>query len=151
MPLVLVDTNLLLVLVVGRTDPRYLESHKRTRDYDQADLTVIEALIGAYDGIATAPHLLSEASNLLRQIANPARDHIQQTFQEFVLCCEEQTIASAIACLHNEYIALGLTDAIILTACENSGHGDRRIELLTADEPIYNRALSLGLPAELYA
>ena len=151
MPLVLVDTNLLLVLMVGRTDPRYLGSDKRTRDYDHADVSVIEALIGAYDGIATAPHLLSEASNLLRQIANPARDRIQGTLREFILACEEQAIASAAACLHDEYIALGLTDTVILTACESSRTGDGRIELLTADEPIYNRALSLGLPAELYA
>lgn len=151
MPLVLVDTNLLLVLMVGRADRSYLAAHKRTRDYDSADVDVLEALVGAYDGIATAPHVLSEASNLLRQIGNPARDRIQEELRSFILSCAERSIASALGCLHEEYFALGLTDAVVLTACAISGTDDQRIELLTADEPIYNRALSLGLPAELYA
>jgi hypothetical protein len=151
MPLVLLDTNLLLLLVVGRTDPSYVGTHKRTKDYDARDVAVIEALVAGYDGMVTTPHVLSEASNLLRQIANPARDRIQHTLRAFILACEEQSIPSAAGCLHEAFVALGLTDAIVLMACEAPGSSDARVELLTADEPIYNRALSLGLPAELYA
>jgi predicted nucleic acid-binding protein len=150
MPLVLVDTNVLLVLIVGRADRSYLAAHKRTRDYDPADADVLEALVGAYDGIVTLPHVLSEASNLLRQIGNPARNRIQEELRTFILACTERPTASVLGCLHEDYLALGLTDAVVLTTCAISGVEDDRIELLTADAPIYNRALSLGLPAELY-
>lgn len=151
MPLVLVDTNLLLLLMVGRTDRSYLVSHKRTRGYDSGDVDIIEHLIAGYDGIVTTPHLLSEAFNLLRQMGNPARDRIQRTLGAFILACEERLVPSTDGCLHDAYIALGLADAVTLAACEASGRGRERIELLTADEPVYNRAVSLGLPAELYA
>lgn len=153
MPLVLVDTNLLLLMIVGRTDRSYLLSHKRTQDYDGIDADFIETVVAGYDGIVTTPHVLSETSGLLRQIRNPARDRIQRTFRDFILSCEERQLASAECCLHDEYIALGLTDAAILVACESSATlaDAGRIELLTTDEPMYNRALSLGLPAELYA
>ena len=40
---------------------------------------------------------------------------------------------------------------IVLALCERSTVAGDRVELLTADEPVYNRALSLGLAAELYA
>jgi predicted nucleic acid-binding protein len=150
-PVVILDTNLLVLLMVGRTDRSYVEAHRRTQDYDAGDLDIVELLISAYDGIATTPHILTEASNLLRQIRNPARDLIQQTLRTFILAVAEHPITSESGCLHAAYIALGLTDAVVLAACETAGLDDRAIELLTADEPLYNRALSLGLPAELYA
>lgn len=153
MPLVLVDTNLLLLLIVGRTDLSYLSAHKRTKGYDAGDVAVMERLIAGYDGIVTTPHVLSETSNLLRQIGNPARDRLQRELAAFVLTCREQSVPGTTGCRHETYLALGLTDAVILAICETSADADRRdrIELLTADEPVYNRAVSLGLPAELYA
>ena len=149
MPLVLVDTNLLLLLVVGRTDRTLIHAHKRTSDYTSHDLENLEALIGLYDGVATTPHVLTETSNLLRNIAGPALDRIQHSFRTFVLNSVELPLASAEGCHHEQYLNLGLTDAVILVACEAARSGDG-IELLTADEPLYNQALSLGLPAELY-
>lgn len=151
MPHVLLDTNLLLLLIVGRTDPSLIGTHKRTRDYDPGDVDVIEHLIAAYDGLVTTPHVLTETSNLLRQIANPARSTIHETLREFILSCVEVPIESAEGCLHEQFISLGLTDAIILTACAMSAGDEVRIELLTADEPVYNHAVSLGIVAELYA
>ena len=151
MPRVLLDSNLLLLLIVGRTNPSLIGTHKRTRDYDPGDVDVIENLIAAYDGLVTTPHILTETSNLLRQIGNPARDIIQKTLRDFILSCEEAPIESAEGCLHDQFIALGLTDAVILTACAASVGDDSRIELLTADEPVYNHAVSLGVVAELYA
>jgi predicted nucleic acid-binding protein len=150
-PVVILDTNLLVLLMVGRTDRSYVGAHRRTQDYDTGDLDIVELLISAYDGIATTPPILTEASNLLRQIRNPARDLIQQTLRTFNLAVAEHPITSESGYLHAAYIALGLTDAVVLAACETVGLDDRAIELLTADEPLYNRALSLGLPAELYA
>jgi predicted nucleic acid-binding protein len=151
MPLVCLDTNLLILVIVGRTDPSFIAAHKRTNTFDARDFLVIETLIAAYDGVVTTPHILAETSNLLRQIRNPARDRIQHTLHAFIATSQELAITSEAGCSHPDYLALGLTDAVILSACKSTGLGDGRIELLTADEPIYNRALSLGLPAELYA
>ena len=149
--MVLLDTNLLLLLVVGRADRSYLASHKRTQDFDAVDLDAVEGLIAAYDGLVTTPHVLAETSNLLRQTANPARDLLQRELQSFILECKELPIASREGCNHEQYLPLGLTDAVVLTACEAIELSEGIVELLTADEPIYNRARSRGLPAELYA
>jgi hypothetical protein len=150
MTFVFLDTNLLILLVVGRTDLAYLASHKRTRQFDPVDHRVVEALVAAYDGLATSPHVLAEASNLLRQIGNPARDRIQATFRHVVSLCDERAMSGEEACGREEFVALGLTDAAILALCDPSREGPGRIELLTADEPLYNRAVALGIGAELY-
>lgn len=148
---VLLDTNLLLVLIVGRTNKSYLDIHKRTGEYDSSDYETLERLVAAYDGMATVQHVLAETSNLLRQIKNPARDLIQEQFRDFILSIEEVSASSAQGCRHEQYLSLGLTDAMVLAICEGASRAEDRIELLTADEPIYDRARSLGLPAELYA
>jgi hypothetical protein len=150
---VLLDTNLLLLTVVGRTDPLLIGAHKRTQDYGAREFTEIEYLIGLYDGVVTTPHILAEAGNLLRQIGNPARDRIQDTFRAFILGSDERIVTSAEACLQQAFLTLGLTDSALLVLCAGalSMQPIDRVELLTADRPVYNQALALGLPAELYA
>lgn len=150
MALILIDTNLLVLILVGAADRGLIEKHKRLKGYTASDYDLVSTIVGQYEGIVTTPHILSETSSLLRQIGNPARDHIQQTFREFILTVQEMSIRSASGSLQSDFIALGLTDSVILTACEGSFEAGDRIELLTADEPVYNRAMSLGFPAELY-
>ena len=151
MSLLLVDTNLLIALIVGRTDPQLLASHKRIQDYDEVDYTRLEQSIRFYEGVVTTPHILAEASNLVRQIRNPARDRIQSTLRRFILDCVEYQVTSADGSAHEHFLALGLTDASILVACSDERVDEMEIDLLTDDEPLCNRALSLGLRAELYA
>ncbi|WP_375460301.1 hypothetical protein [uncultured Enterovirga sp.] len=149
---VLIDTNLLLLLVVGSADPSYIAMHKRLcDDYSKADFELIASVASDYDEIVVLPHILSEVSSFVRMIGNPARDAIQTVFSRLIQSTlEEMPLESASACSRAEFLDRGLTDSVILNACALLGETEVGLELLTADEPLYNNALALGYRATLY-
>jgi hypothetical protein len=70
-PLVL-DTNLLMLLIVGATSREYIYVHKRlANDFTTTEYEMLVDLMGAYSDIVLLPHVVAETSSLLRQIRNP--------------------------------------------------------------------------------
>ncbi|KQT60112.1 hypothetical protein ASG52_18495 [Methylobacterium sp. Leaf456] len=69
----LLDTNLLVLLTVGRASPAFVEVHKRTRSDRSEDMPLLETLLAKADRIVTTPHVLGETSNLIRQFQEPGR------------------------------------------------------------------------------
>ena len=68
-----VDTNLLLVLVVGLLDPEQVEKFKRTRSYTREDYSLLSDFVSGYDGLLTTPNVLTEVSNLAGYLSEPLR------------------------------------------------------------------------------
>lgn len=62
---ILIDTNLLLVLIVGSVDPRQVLRFKRTRSYTPQDFKLLVRLIDRFRRIVVTPHILAELTNLL--------------------------------------------------------------------------------------
>ena len=63
---VLLDTNLLLLLIVGLFDKKLIGKHKRTKEFSEDDF---ELLINSINGVHTiwvTTHCLAEVSNLLK-------------------------------------------------------------------------------------
>lgn len=67
MPSALIDTNLVLLLVVGMTDRSYINTHKRTRTFTEEDYDLLLSVLNRFDSIWITSHCLAEASNLLKQ------------------------------------------------------------------------------------
>src|SRR4051794_36477064 len=88
--------------------------------------------------VIVTPNTLTEASNLLRQIAEPARTQIAAAFRDLVHAANECYVESAQAVDRSEFPRLGLTDAGILTKIR------RPQVLLTADLDLYLAALRRG-------
>ena len=138
MPAVILDSNLLVLLVVGKTSPGLIEKHKRLRAYSKSDFNLLVDFIKPMSGVTVTPNILTEASNLLRQIAEPARTQIVATFRDFIRAADECYLESVQAVDQSEFIRLGLTDAVILTKIH------RHQVLLTADLDLYRAALRRG-------
>ncbi len=66
---VLVDTNLLLLLLVGSIDPKHLARFKPTanRAFTPSDYELLCWMIGQFPKIFTTPHVLTEVSNFSKQ------------------------------------------------------------------------------------
>lgn len=62
------DTNLIVLLVVGFTDENLIKRHKRTRIFTAEDFVLLKILIEQNPKIVTTPHVFAECSNLIRQI-----------------------------------------------------------------------------------
>lgn len=58
-----IDTNLLVVLIVGHVAPSYLGKHRRVRNYTAADFDLLTQYIGDSTIIST-PNAFTEVSNL---------------------------------------------------------------------------------------
>lgn len=60
----LIDTNILLVLLVGRTNRHRIPECKRTQSYTADEYELLERLVSQFKTVITTPHLLTEVSNL---------------------------------------------------------------------------------------
>jgi hypothetical protein len=136
----LVDTNLLLVIIVGRYNPRRIGSFKRTAQYTPADFGALEQLIARFAIIATTPNIMTEVDNLARQL--PIREHgaVSRSLSEAALALHETHRPSGELLRAPDHVRLGISDAhsCLLAA--------QRL-LLTDDMDLWGAARSRGFDA----
>ena len=135
-----VDTQLLVLLVVGSASIDYVARHKRLHAYTGADFALLCQIIGHPPKLQATPNTLTETANLIDDIPGPARLHIARTFAEIVSNLLETYVPSRTAVARPEFERLGLTDAVLL----DDGLADAT--LLTADLLLYLAALQAGRP-----
>ena len=63
----ILDTNLLLLWLVARTDPRLLEQFKRVQMFTYQDIQILQDILNPYTEFVTTPHILSESRNFIDQ------------------------------------------------------------------------------------
>ena|SRR2546423_4054991 len=141
MATVLLDSNLLVLLIAGMSSREYIGKHRRLRDYSEEDFDLLLDFIGPMSAVIVTPNILTETSNLLSAIGEPARTHIAGTFQQLVGAWEERFTQSVHAVEQSEFPRLWLTDAAILHEMANSH------VLLTADLDLYLAASQRGFTA----
>jgi hypothetical protein len=134
----LLHTNLLVLLVIGLTDPMQIERFKRTRAYTRADYELLRDFVNGYGALVTTPNVLTETSNLAGQLAEPLRGRALAVLAGFVSGAEERYYASRALTAQGLYLQLGLTDTAIKQAA------GERVSILTDDLPLYGRLASQG-------
>src|ERR1700748_375819 len=94
----LLDANLLVLFTVGAASKDYIEKHKRLRAYTVRDYDLLcKAFIRIARQVIVTPNTVTEASNLIRQIADPARTHIARVFRDILNGVFEISVASQAA------------------------------------------------------
>ena len=138
----LLDTNLLVLLVVGLTDRGLILKHKRTRTFEPADYDLLLEILASFDTVVVTPHILAEASNLLAQTGEPALSALRTTFAALVEAQEERYVAARDSVRQPAFLRLGLTDTAIL------GLAGDDLALLTTDVGLYLEAAKTNSLAE---
>jgi hypothetical protein len=64
-PKLILDSNLIVVFVIGTMDPQWPGHLKRVRDYRPEDYQILYLYISLLDEVVLLPNTLTEASNLL--------------------------------------------------------------------------------------
>ena len=142
--LAIVDTNLLGLLIVGSASRSYIKAHKRIgADFTTDHFELLVELLARFDNIILLPQVISETSNLIRQISYPARNHIQIVLKNIVESSPEFPVTSLDGIGRSEYYQLGVTDACILHLCNLNVSG-MEPTLLSIDGDLVNIANSLG-------
>ncbi len=140
---VVVDANLLVLLVVGTASKEYIARHKRLTDYTAEDFELLGLILSDFSEIVLLPHILTEVSNIARQIDSPARAEVQAVLRRLIQSCAEFPVQSLHGAQREEFDRLGLTDAVILHFCGTDLDGTGPT-LVTVDTALADAANALG-------
>jgi rRNA-processing protein FCF1 len=135
----LVDTNILLLYIVGSLNLDQIARHKRTEKFSVEDFRLLAGLLPQFGGIVVTPNILSEVSNLLGQTDERTKAKLFLLFGSLVRVIEEHYVRSLAAVELREFVRLGLTDATILALA------GKELTVLTDDLHLYLALQSKGV------
>jgi hypothetical protein len=129
----LLDTNLLLLLTVGRYSVQRIASFKRTASYEIEDYQTLSTLVSRFDRLITTPNILTEVDNLGRQLPMREHDGFAQALRTIVVRSLEVARPSVRLVDSVQFIRHGLTDALSFSLSgECLGSVEIHRELMTA-------------------
>lgn len=138
---VLVDTNLLLLYFVGWYDQGLIERWSRTSDrFVSLDYDLLLLLLEPFEKLVVTPHVLTEVSNMLGYLAEPAKTRCRERLAQIVRSVmEEKRTPAADLSEDPAFIPFGIADTSILEAAVGS------YLVLTDDLPLYAYLLGHGV------
>jgi hypothetical protein len=136
---VLVDSNLLLLLLVGGYDRRLVGRFKRTKQFAPEDYDTLCDSLDVFKCRVTTPNILTEVSNLANGLGPNAEDFFSSTFRNAaVTVLDEHYVPSNKAANCEEIGKFGLTDCAIMSLVKG------KYLLLTEDFPLSQYLRSRG-------
>lgn len=138
----LIDTNLLLLLLLGRFDPKRIGKASNTSRYTKDDYALLTWYVEPFPGLIATPNILTEVSNLCGHWSEPLKTvyfrYLAQEIQKFV----ERYLPSSSVSLSETFVQHGLTDASISALLREENH-----LVLTDDLRLYVQLISDGFDA----
>ncbi len=138
----LIDTNLLVLFVVGTAAKEYIARHKKLTAFTVEDYDRLVKIIARASEVLVTPNTLTETSNLAAYINEPARSKVLAVLHTVIASdSQERYVPSSVAAERKEFVRLGLADAALLEIVAKD------VTLLTTDFDLYNTALKKGAQA----
>lgn len=138
---VALDTNLLLLFLIGEVRPGMISQHKRLRAFSPGDYELLREFVSDADFVAT-PNSMTETANLLvNGVWEPARSLLLQALRTYADQATEIYVASAEAAQRDEFLRLNLADSAWLAAL------DKETAFVTVDLNLYLAAFDCGVEA----
>ena len=130
----LIDANLLVLFVVGKTGRQLVTKHRRLREFSVDDYDRLVGMLRMVDQLVVTPNTLTETSNRLAQHNEPERSRFLDELRNIIENSREITIASVDAARSRVFRRLGLTDAAVL-------------DIVSAETPVLTVDLDLFIAA----
>jgi rRNA-processing protein FCF1 len=136
-----IDSNLLLLLVIGRADQTLILRHKRLPAYTPQDFHGLIDILKTATAVCATPYVLTEVSNLmLFGLQDFDSRRVRLAFRVTVERLQELTLPTRDVLEQPEYRFLDLADCAWLQAL------DRRSLLLTDDAKLAASARARRIP-----
>lgn len=135
---VLIDTNLLLLLLIGGLDRKLITTFKRLNAYEVSDYDLLIRLIDGFSKIITTPHILTEVCNLTNGLYGKTLNDFFDFLKSSIEIIDEiyEDSHDIVKCQgFNKY---GLADTAILNLANN------KYLIITDDLKFANFAYSQG-------
>ncbi len=138
---VLIDANLLILCLVGRTNRRRIANFDRTSSFSVHDYDVLEQLIAPFRRIVTTPRS-HEVSNLANKLQLGEQTRLRELLKHWIDGALEIYETSSHIATDPAFKRFGLTDAAIASLCRRD-----KLLLLTVDVPLYGALTNRGFDA----
>ena len=138
---IMIDTNLLLMLVIGDTDESVIRTFKRTQRFSPDDYHVLQNVITRFDQQITTSHILTEVSNLAGQLTGDLRQAVYISFQTQINTMNEVSVDAKHIVDTSMFSQFGITDTAIYLASKD------RFLVITTDSPLYGYLIGNGVDA----
>jgi len=130
-----IDSNLLLLLVVGTTEHDLIGKHRRLRGYTPEDYEILIDQVDRSGHVLVTPNTLTETSNLLAHHKEPELARLFTKLKILINEAEEVIVPSAQVSRKTVFHRLGLTDAALLEVAT------KETPILTVDFDLYIEAV----------
>ena len=130
---VILDSNLLLVLIVGLVSRDHIGKIKRTREFTPEQFGKILEIYEDATSLVTTPNVLTEVSNLLKRVED-TRCHA--VLAKIVPKSNEIYVESKCIVKHKTFQPFGLTDLAFLELISKTCH------LYTSDHKLFCYAIN---------
>ena len=127
----LIDTNLLVLFIIGSVNLDRIENFKRTRQYSKSDYQLLLRVLDNFQPLYTLAHVMAEVSNLT-DLTGRERLQGRHMLKEMLTILREPEVASIQAAQSGLYESLGLVDAAISELAR-----EYRCAVLTDDLDLY--------------
>ncbi len=77
---ILIDTNLLLIFIIGMCDKNYIATFKRTKTFSSEDYDILFHILQPFCKIITTPNILTEVSNHLGFLEESLKQKVLKTY-----------------------------------------------------------------------
>jgi rRNA-processing protein FCF1 len=132
----LVDTNILLLYIVGIVNVDLIRNFSRTANFTENDFYLVEKFINFFDVNITTPHILTEVSDLLGN-----RIELQLALGKYIELIEEKFLESKQITRTKTFLQFGLADTAITEAAKNS------YLVVTDDNPLFGYLVNQKIDA----
>jgi hypothetical protein len=132
----LVDTNLLLLYIVGSFDILLIRDFKRTANFSENDFELVSKFIDYFERRITTPHALTETSDFIDN-----RQDLQYGLKWYIENSQEVFLESLELSKKETFLKFGLADtSITYTAKDN-------YLIFTDDRPLYGFLINSQIDA----
>lgn len=117
---ILIDTNILLLWLVGSTNRSRIALFSRTSRFAPEDYDLLVRIFASFTKVVTMPNILTEVSNFINQLGEPERSRCFTILARDVTQLEETYVSSAAIAKMDKFPNFGLTDGGIANLAKNS-------------------------------
>ena len=136
---ILIDTNILLLYLVGSVNRARISKFNRTEKFTLEDYDILLEIISFFPTRVTTPNVLTEVNSLSNQLGEPERSTCLKIFAASMSLLDEQYIDSQTISQQTEFVRFGLTDCGIIEVARN------QYLVLTDDLKLAGHLLSQGI------
>lgn len=137
--MIAIDTNTLLLLIIGQVDLRQLEKHKRISMFDRDDYEILLMEIRSFDNLLIIPNVWTEVDNLLNGFSGDLFYKYITIFKTISEKSTEKYLATNDLEIEDFWLRLGVTDLILLKVAKECEM------LITIDSKLSDIATANGI------